>query len=117
MPLSSIGEAAKKNLQQVNAVREVREVRSVVKQPLRRKWFPPAATEFKANFDGAWFNESEEAGIGVVVRDSSGQVLVALAGRKKKKKASFHGLFGDDGNEKSNDFCTRDWPTKMSLRG
>ena len=49
--------------------------------------------------------------------DSSGQLLVALAGKKKKKKASFHGLFGDDGSEKSNDFCTRDWPTKMSLRG
>ena len=82
--MSSIGEAAKKFLQQVKAVREVREVRSVVKQPLRRKWFPPAAMEFKANFDGAWFNESEEAGIGVVVRDSSGQVLAALTEKIKK---------------------------------
>ena len=84
MPLSSIGEAAKKFLQQVKAVREVHEVRSVVKQPLRRKRFPPATTEFKANFDGAWFNESEEAGIGVVVRDSSGHVLAALAEKIKK---------------------------------
>ena len=83
MPLSSIGEAAKKNLQQVNAIREVREVRSMVKQALRRKWFPPAATEFKANFDGAWFSESDEVGIGVVVRDSSGQVLAALSEKTK----------------------------------
>lgn len=77
--MSSIGEAAKKFLQQVKTVREVREVRSAVKEPPRRRWFPPAATEFKTNFDGAWFNESEEAGIGVVVRGSSGQVLAALA--------------------------------------
>ena len=49
------------------------------KQPLRHKWSPPAAMEFKANFDGAWFNEREEAGIGVVVRDSSGRVLDALS--------------------------------------
>ena len=58
----------------------------MVKQPFRCKWFPPAITEFKANFDGAWFNESEEAGIGMVVRDSSSQVLAALAGEKKKKR-------------------------------
>ena len=51
----------------------------MVKQPFRCKWFPPAITEFKANFDGAWFNEREEAGIGVVVRDSSGRVLDALS--------------------------------------
>ena len=49
----------------------------MVKQPLRRKWFPPAAMEFKANFDGAW------AGIRVVVRDSSGQVLAALSKKTK----------------------------------
>ena len=84
MPLSRFGEAAKKFLQQVKVVREVHEVRSVVKQPIRHKWFPPAATKFKANFDGAWFNESEEAGIRVVVRDSSGQVLAALAEKIKK---------------------------------
>ena len=81
--MSGIGEIAKNFLQQVKVVREVREVRSVVKQSPRRKWLPPATTEFKANFDGAWFNESDEVGIGVVVRDSSGQVLAALSKKTK----------------------------------
>lgn len=51
-----------------------------------RKWFPPIAEDFKANFDGALFNESEEAGIGIVVRDSLGQVLAALAEKIKKPR-------------------------------
>ena len=38
---------------------------------------PPKPGEYKINFDGAMFNESEEARIGVVVRDSSGQVALA----------------------------------------
>ena len=74
------------------------------------------ATEFKANFDVAWFNESDEAGIGVVVRDSAGQVIAGLV-EKIKKKTSLHGLFGDDGSKKSSGFCTRDWLTKMPIRG
>ena len=60
MPLISAGEAAKNFLQQVKAVCEVQ---ILVKQPHRSKWFPPATTKFKGNFDGAWFNESEEVGI------------------------------------------------------
>ena len=84
IPFSDIGEAAKNYLQQVKAVREDWEDQTAVKQPLRHKWLPPAATEFKANFDGAWFNESNKAGIGVVVRDSAGQVIAALAEKIKK---------------------------------
>ena len=82
IPLSSVGEAAKHFLQQVRAVHEVQILAK--KKPQKIKCFPPAETEFKANFDGAWFNESEEAGIGVVVRNSAGQVLVALAEKIKK---------------------------------
>ena len=37
----------------------------------RQRWMPPKPGKYKINFDGAMFNESEEAGIGVVVRDSS----------------------------------------------
>ena len=33
----------------------------------------------KANYDGAVFGEEQEAGIGVVLRDSEGQVLAALS--------------------------------------
>ena len=34
---------------------------------------------YKANYDGAVFAESKEAGIGVIVRDDKGDVIVALA--------------------------------------
>ncbi|XP_075666340.1 uncharacterized protein LOC142636131 [Castanea sativa] len=42
---------------------------------------------WKANFDGAMFSESEEAGIGVVVRNQAGQTMAALS-EKIKKPAS-----------------------------
>lgn len=45
----------------------------------RRRWKPLNPGEYKIKFDWAMFNESGEAGIGVVVRDSSGQVIAALA--------------------------------------
>ncbi|KAK7834760.1 hypothetical protein CFP56_024148 [Quercus suber] len=43
------------------------------------KWVPPPQGWFKANVHGAIFKESNLAGIGVVVRDSQGWVLVALS--------------------------------------
>ena len=43
------------------------------------KWYPPTAGEVKTNYDGAMFRESDKAGIGVVIRDSEGQVLAALS--------------------------------------
>ena len=47
----------------------------------RRKWLPPKPGEYKINFDGAMFNESEEVGSGIVVCDSSGQVLAEKIGK------------------------------------
>ena len=43
------------------------------------KWISPGVGMYKANYDGAVFAESEEAGIGVIVRDDKGDVIVALA--------------------------------------
>lgn len=39
---------------------------------------------WKINFDGAMFGESDEAGIGVVIRDCRGEVKVALSEKIKK---------------------------------
>ena len=44
-----------------------------------RKWHPPTVGAVKTNYDGAMFRESDKAGIGVVIRDSEGQVLAALS--------------------------------------
>ena len=49
-----------------------------------RKWCLPANDVWKVNFDGANFGESDEAGIGVVIRDSRGAVKVALSEKIKK---------------------------------
>ncbi|KAK9988416.1 hypothetical protein SO802_028655 [Lithocarpus litseifolius] len=50
------------------------------------KWVPrvpPPQGWFKINVDGAIFKETNEAGIGVVVRDSQGWVLAALSEKVK----------------------------------
>ena len=47
--------------------------------PILRRWLPPTAGSVKMNYDGAMFRESDNAGIGVVIRDSEGQVLATLS--------------------------------------
>ena len=43
------------------------------------RWRPPMGELYKTNYDGAIFSKSGEAGIGVVVRNAKGEVVVALA--------------------------------------
>ena len=43
------------------------------------KWKPPDKDEFKTNYDGAVFQETNETGIGVVIRNNEGVVLGALS--------------------------------------
>ena len=43
------------------------------------RWMPPISPLYKINFDGALFNDLGVARLGVVIRDSSGQVVGALA--------------------------------------
>ena len=52
--------------------------------PVRRaattvRWSPPCENRVKINFDGALFGESNSAGIGVVIRNSEGEVTAALS--------------------------------------
>ncbi|XP_030926840.1 uncharacterized protein LOC115953356 [Quercus lobata] len=49
------------------------------RRTVSRRWCPPAASLVKINFDGAWYNESEKAGLGVVIRNGEGQVLAAMS--------------------------------------
>ena len=48
------------------------------------KWKPLEGAVVKANFGGAMFAESDQAGIGVVVRNNRGQVLAALVEKVTK---------------------------------
>ena len=45
------------------------------------QWSPPRGNHWKINFDRAIFTESNSAGIGVIVRDSSGNPEAALSKR------------------------------------
>ncbi|KAL0007614.1 hypothetical protein SO802_009116 [Lithocarpus litseifolius] len=44
-----------------------------------QKWSPPIQDTVKTNFDGAWFTESDDAGIGVVIRNSEGEVMATMS--------------------------------------
>ena len=43
------------------------------------RWKPLASSELKANFNGAVFADTSEAGIGVVIRNEIGEVMAALS--------------------------------------
>ena len=51
----------------------------VTPRPTRVRWSPPTENLYKANFDAALFEHLGFAGLGVVVRDYRGNVLVALS--------------------------------------
>ena len=42
-------------------------------------WLPPLPQQFKANCDGALFQDINRAGLGVVIRNHEGLVMAALA--------------------------------------
>ena len=43
------------------------------------RWTPPPSDWYKANFDAAIFNDVGRAGLGVIIRDSQGLTMAALA--------------------------------------
>ena len=45
------------------------------------KWQPPGPGQYKVNVDGALFAAENTAGLGVVIRDEHGQVMVSLSER------------------------------------
>ena len=49
-----------------------------------KNWSAPIAENVKTKFDGAVFGESNEASIGVVIRNFEGKVMVALSEKIKK---------------------------------
>ena len=52
-------------------------------QKKKKKRRPPPQDCFKTNFDRALFNESDEASLGIVIRNSEGQVMATLLEKKK----------------------------------
>ncbi|KAL4598975.1 hypothetical protein ACB092_11G093900 [Castanea dentata] len=48
-------------------------------KPAIQNWRPPPKDTYKINYDNAFFSESDEAGIGAVVRNERGEVMASLA--------------------------------------
>lgn len=48
-------------------------------RPTAVKWRPPNRSEYKTNFDGSIFDDTGKAGLGVVIRNSDGEVMAALS--------------------------------------
>jgi ribonuclease HI len=48
-------------------------------KPPQVRWKPSFTNYYKVNFDGALFKESNEGGIGVVIRDNAGMVIATLS--------------------------------------
>ena len=65
-------------------IRDFKNLTNLPSAPVRtapRGWRPPANDIWKINFDGAMFGESDEAGIGMIIRDCRGEVKAALSER------------------------------------
>uniref|UniRef100_A0A2N9GXY5 CCHC-type domain-containing protein n=1 Tax=Fagus sylvatica TaxID=28930 RepID=A0A2N9GXY5_FAGSY len=45
------------------------------------KWTPPSSGQYKVNFDGAIFTESNEAGLGAIIRNHRGEAMASLCQR------------------------------------
>ena len=58
---------------------EVHEPQPLPRQLVLVRWCPPQASFFKTNFDVAIFDGSGLAGIGMAIRDQSGQIIAALS--------------------------------------
>ena len=56
----------------------------------RVRWSPPAKGGYKANFDAAFFDNSELAGLGVVVRVSSCNIMGVLSQKISRHQSVEH---------------------------
>uniref|UniRef100_A0A2N9GNK1 RNase H type-1 domain-containing protein n=1 Tax=Fagus sylvatica TaxID=28930 RepID=A0A2N9GNK1_FAGSY len=75
-PINQVGPKAKCYLEEYN--RETDHSNSQPQAAPAMRWMPPKMLRYKINYDGVVFKETNEAGIGVIVRDSHGLVMASL---------------------------------------
>ncbi|XP_050280472.1 uncharacterized protein LOC126721479 [Quercus robur] len=80
LPVWAVGETARRAWELLQEYWDVQDnpSRTSVQRP-RQKWSPPELGVYKLNFDGAIFESSARAGLGVVVRDAEGMIIAALS--------------------------------------
>ena len=76
MPLEKIADQAQ---QYLTKFQQTRSKSTGKKLPKKIIWKPPDPSTLKTNFDGVVFEDLGAVGIGVVVRNSSDTVMVALS--------------------------------------
>ncbi|GMY15487.1 hypothetical protein FCV25MIE_10726 [Fagus crenata] len=74
--INQVGSKAKCYLEEFT--RETEQSKPQPQPEMTVKWQPPSKLRYKVNFNGAVFKETNEAGIGVIVRDSHGLVMASL---------------------------------------
>ena len=77
--LDMIGPQAAKLLQDFLNAQEDQSICNPMTPP--NSWCPLSSLSFKANIDGAVFNNSHSASVGVVIRNRSGEVVAAMSER------------------------------------
>ena len=78
LPLNLVGPQAAKFLQDyLNA--QANQPISTPTATSTLSWCPLSSQPFKANFDGAVFNNSHSASVGVIIRDKNGEVIAAMS--------------------------------------
>ncbi|KAL0005066.1 hypothetical protein SO802_012627 [Lithocarpus litseifolius] len=76
IPVDKLLEAALKSLSEFQSKQPTG---TTHQKPAAPKWQPPPKDTYKINYDGAVFSKSEEAGIGVVIRNERGEMMASLA--------------------------------------
>lgn len=74
-------------------------------RPRNIKWKPPDERHFKFNFDGAMLNDTNVAGIGVILRNSHGGSHCILA--RENPDTFLSNSVGAPGSEACCSFCQR----------
>ncbi|KAF3966504.1 hypothetical protein CMV_009401 [Castanea mollissima] len=76
LPPDKLLEAASNSLSEFQTKQTDRPTQN---KPAIQNWRPPPKDTYKINYDSAVFSESDEAGIGAVVRNERGEVMASLA--------------------------------------
>ena len=77
-PLNQVGPQAAKFLQDYLDTQDI-QAPSNSMATSTQSWTPLNTNSFKANFDGAVFNSSNSAGVGVIICDNNGEVTAAMS--------------------------------------
>ncbi|KAL0015448.1 hypothetical protein SO802_002517 [Lithocarpus litseifolius] len=76
LPLTNIAATARDNLREFQSLQHKPHD---TPRPRRKVWKPPDTNTCKTNFDRTMFEDLNKAGIGVVVRNSKGEVMAAMS--------------------------------------